>query len=423
MHILVSAFAFAPNTGSEPGVGWRWAMELAREHQVTVITDISRAAKVAPELQRAPPANLRVVYWRPALLRRLPLNSRTAHLQYILWQFLLLPVARRLHRQRQFDLAIHLTYGVFRHPSFLGYLGVPFVFGPVGGGEDAPWALKQSLSAREKLKELARGLANRLAGVDPLLRLALRRADLVLAKTDQTVAALPAWVRDRAVVFPEIGVDTELARTVCARAPGAPLRVLFAGRLLGWKGAHLALRAVAGALARGADVHLTLVGSGPYAMTLHALADRLGLDAGRITWLSHVPQTELFALYARSHCFVFPSLHDSSGNVVLEAQSFGLPVICLDLGGPSTLVSRASAWVVDTGGRDETAVVEGIADGLVELAGNEPRRVAMGEHALDVARRATWSGRVEGMLALVAGGLPTPPCVANAGQGATPEIT
>lgn len=400
MHILLSAFAFAPNTGSEPGVGWRWAVELAREHEVTVITDISRAAKVDPVLADAPVANLRVVYWRPSWLRPVPLNSRTAHTMYLLWQLLLLPQARSLHRERPFDLAIHLTYGVFRHPSFLGYLGVPFVFGPVGGGEDAPWALKYSLSRKEKAKELARTLANRAARADPLLWFALRRADLVLARTKQTLDALPPSVRRRAAIYPDVGVDMDSDRVARRRGSGEPLKVLFAGRLLGWKGAHLALRAVARAIEKGGNIHFTLVGSGPFARTLHELADRLKIDAGRIAWVSHVPQAELFALYSESHCFLFPSLHDSGGTVVLEAQSFGLPVICLDLGGPANLVGKMSGWVVDTRERGEEQVVDAMSDALLALFSNENARIKMAEAALAHARRSDWHTLAIGAIAL-----------------------
>lgn len=401
MRILLSAFAFAPNTGSEPGVGWRWAVELAREHEVTVITDPSRAAKVEPVLAAQPLPRLRVVYWRPGWLARMPLNARTAHLMYLAWQFGLLGRARQLHRESPFDLAMHLTYGVFRHPCFLGYLGVPFVFGPVGGGEDAPWALKRSLSRREKLKELLRTAANGIARWDPFLWLALRRADLILTKTADTRDALPPPWRAQALVFPEIGIDATAGRHAPRRSPGEPLRVLFAGRLLGWKGVHLALRGVAKAAAAGADVHFTVVGSGPYRDTLHRLADELGLETQRLQWREHMPQAELFALYAASHCFLFPSLHDSSGNVVLEAQSYGLPVICLDRGGPATLVGPGTARVVSTASCDEAELVRSLAASLVELAGDEGLRYAMGQAALEHVRQASWAARVQDAMALI----------------------
>lgn len=400
MRILLSAFAFAPNVGSEPGVGWRWAAELGKHHEVTVVTDMTRRVLVEADGVQLP-SNVRVVYFRPVWLRAMPLNSATAPLLYTLWQFGLLGFARRLQREQGFDLAIHCTYGVFRHPSFLGYLGIPFVFGPLGGGEDAPLALKRSIRGREKIKELLRSLLNKAALFDPFLWAAYARATLILTKTEDTRQALPWPFRRQAMVYPEIGIDAPAGIEPCRRQPGEPLRVLFAGRLLGWKGAHLAIRAVSQAAAQGVPVEFTLLGKGPYEPELRRVAAEVGLQDS-IRWVSQMPQQELFALYRTMHCFLFPSLHDSSGNVVLEAQAYGLPVICLDIGGPVTLVSPETAIVVTTRGRGESGVVQGLATALEKLAENEDLRLAMARSAsIRATTSMTWASRVDGALALL----------------------
>lgn len=401
MKILLSAFAFAPNVGSEPGVGWRWAKELARDHAVTVITDITRRHLVEADGVRIPD-DVDVVYYRPRWLRAMPLNSTTAQVLYTLWQFGLPFFARRLHREKRFDVAIHITYGVFRHPSFLGYLGIPFVFGPVGGGEDAPFALKRSIRGREKIKEALRALLNKAALFDPLLWAAYARSSLILTKTEDTRRALPWPFRHRAIVHPEIGIDAPAHIRPSVRRAGEPLRVLFAGRLLGWKGAHLAIRAVASALSRGVPIEFTLLGKGPFEPALRRVAADAAIHE-RIRWVSQMSQRELFDLYRTMHCFLFPSLHDSSGNVVLEAQANGLPVICLDLGGPASLVTNETAIVVTTRGRDEEGVVEELSSALSQLAGNEARRASMSSAATAHARRGmTWESRVQGALKLLA---------------------
>jgi glycosyltransferase involved in cell wall biosynthesis len=400
MKILLSAFAFAPNVGSEPGVGWRWAAELGKHHEVTVVTDVTRRPMVEADAVQLPP-NVRVVYFRPVWLRAVPLNSTTAQLLYTAWQFGLLGFARGLQREHRFDLAMHCTYGVFRHPSFLGYLGIPFVFGPVGGGEDAPLALKRSIRGREKIKELMRSLLNKAALFDPFLWLAYAKSTLILTKTEDTRRALPWPFRRRAIVYPEIGIDALDGIQARVRQSGEPFRVLFAGRLLGWKGVHLAIRAVAQAIAQGVPAELTLLGRGPFEPELRKVAASVGLLES-IRWVSYVPQHELFALYRTMHCLLFPSLHDSSGNVVLEAQANGLPVVCLDLGGPATLVTPDTSIVVATRGLNEQALVHRLADAMEVLAADEERRAAMGRAAVvNVSAAMTWENRVRGALALL----------------------
>lgn len=400
MKILLSTFAYAPNVGSEPGVGWRWAAELGKHHEVTVVTDMTRRTLVEAEGVQLP-SNVHVVYFRPAWLRAVPLNSTTAQLLYIAWQFGLLGFARRLQREQGFDLAIHCTYSVFRHPSFLGYLGIPFVFGPLGGGEDAPLALKRSIRGREKLKELFRSLINKAALLDPFLWLAYSRANLILVSTDQTRRALPWAFRKRAIVYPNLGVETIPDAKPCSRLGSEPLRVLFAGRLLGWKGVHFAIRSLAVARNAGVCVELTIVGAGPYEQELRRLAIAIEVEQS-IQWLGHRTQSELFGLYRSMHGFIFPSLHDSGGTVVLEAQAFGLPVLCLDLGGPATLVTPETALVIATHGLDEVGVVQGLADALGKLAADEDERMMMAWAAIMHARiNMSWENRVRGVLALV----------------------
>lgn len=402
MKILLSAFACRPNSGSETGVGWRWATELSRAgHDVVVLTDITRKPDVDKELLAHPRANLTVVCYRPNWLKRIPLNSLTAQVLYSAWQYSLLPRARLLHEQHNFDLIIHLTYGVFRHPSFLGFVGPKFVFGPVGGGEDAPWALKRSLPTKEKFKEVLRAILNTVARFNPFLHFALGRAALILTKTEDTRRALPWGLQHKTVVFPEIGIDTssEPGQVVHPRDTSQPLQVLFAGRMLGWKGAHLAIRGVAAALSRGKTIHLTMVGNGPLLSWLKLLTVELGISE-QVTWIGHIPQQELFALYRKMHCFVFPSLHDSSGNVVLEALSFGLPVICLDIGGPVTLVNSQCASVVSTQAANEASVIEAIAKALEKLSENEDFRLKQSLAAIEKASSMTWESRIVGTLAL-----------------------
>ena len=399
MKILLSAFAFAPNVGSEPGVGWRWAVELARNHEVTVVTDVARRVAIET-FGEALPANLHICYFRPSWLRAVPLNSTTAQLLYTAWQFSLIGFARRLHREHHFDLAMHVTYGVFRHPSFLGLLGIPFIFGPLGGGEDAPISLKRAIRGKERVKEVLRAVLNKMALLDPFLWFAFSKSTVILTKTADTRRALPWPFRRRAIVYPEIGIDPVLGAAPCQRRKDEPLRVLFAGRLLGWKGAHLAIRALIVARSRGINAELTIVGRGPYEDELRRVATTAQVG-NAIYWLSHLPQVELFRLYGTMHCFLFPSLHDSSGNVVLEAQAYGLPVVCLDIGGPATLVTQETAVVVPTSHISEAEAIEHLADAIQYLAKNEGRRLAMGRAAIAHALTMNWTNRVTGALALV----------------------
>jgi glycosyltransferase involved in cell wall biosynthesis len=400
MKILVSAFACLPNVGSEAGVGWGWAKEWASEHEVVVITDTSRRPAIEAYLNEHPLSNPRFVYFRPWWLRWMPLNSLTAQVLYQLWQIALLPFVRQMQKVERFDLAHHASYGVFRQPSLIGQAGIPLVFGPVGGGEDAPWRLKQSMSFSERLRELVRSLLNRFARVDPLLRWALKGCVLIFAKTGETARALPTGFADRTMVALEIGTRPREG-VVPRKAPTArPLQLLYAGRLLALKGIHLGISAIAAARSAGINVEFHVVGSGPYEERLRRQAEQLGI-ADSLHWFASIPQTELFSKYREMDAVLFPSLHDSSGNVVVEALSFALPVICLDLGGPAEIVTEESGCVIKTAGLDEAGVIAKMADAIALLSQDENKYESLSAGALVRSGELDWNKQVTRIKKLV----------------------
>ena len=105
---------------------------------------------------------------------------------------------------------------------------------------------------------------------------------------------------------------------------------------------------------------------------------------------SEVDLAGLLALYGQADLFVFPSLHDSSGNVVLEALSRGLPVVCLDLGGPWLYVDDSCGVVVRTAGYDRTGVEQALAEAIGKLIAHPARLAAMSRAAFEHAARQSW---------------------------------
>lgn len=394
MKILLSAFAFTPLFGSECGVGWHWAVAMARSHEVTVVTHPAFRDHVDAELARRPVPGLTVVYV-DLVPRRGPFHEQmmNSQLYYLRWQWHVRPVVRQMVREQAFDVIHHLTWGSLRYPSWLGGLGVPFIAGPLGGAETAPEHLFAGLPWKARLKETLRTLVLWSFWLDAPTRLAWSRADRLYCRTRDTLAFLPAALRARAVVAHEVGVMDVVPRQQPVQRQ-ARTRLLFAGRLIPFKGLHLALPALRSALDRGADVELTIVGEGELDGFLRARVDALGLR-DRVHFISKLPQAQLMTLYHEADAFFFPSLHDSGGTVVMESLSRGLPVICLDLGGPAHFVTPGCGMVVSTRKRSQAAVVAGLADAVVAFHGlSTPARQAMHDEAVSRARRMGWADRV-----------------------------
>jgi glycosyltransferase involved in cell wall biosynthesis len=399
MRVLVSAFACAPHKGSEESVGWNWALETARlGHEVTVLTEIEDRVQVEEAVDCGGlPGHLRFAFFMPDWLHRLRHRGLgkgypglTMHLVHLTWQVLARREVRRRFPGLPFDLIHHITYAGIRHPTLLGGLGVPLVLGPLGGGERAPYRLRRGLPWKGWLKDAIRDLHTLVIRIDPVTRHACRHALAVFVKTGESRDALPAAGRAKAVLQSELGIHDLPVPPSRERPAGAPLRLLFAGRFLYWKGMDLGFRALAEHRARGGRARLTMVGQGPDEGAWRALVSELDLD-GAVDWLGYVPHAGMNEIYRRHDALLFPSLHDSGGNVALEAFGQGLPVICLDLGGPGEMVTDETGRRIRTSGRGAGEVVRAMADAMDELERDPGRCVRLGETAFRRARDFLWS--------------------------------
>jgi glycosyltransferase involved in cell wall biosynthesis/predicted metal-dependent phosphoesterase TrpH len=138
-----------------------------------------------------------------------------------------------------------------------------------------------------------------------------------------------------------------------------------------------------GALDGGVDLHLVLAGGGP---EQERLQERLGEHATFLGWLSGA---ELARVYASADVFLFPSATDTFGQVILEAQASGLPVIAVAEGGPLSLIEDRVTGLL------REASAPALADALLELASSPLLRGALSRAALASVRERTWERALE----------------------------
>ena len=313
---------------------------------------------------------------------------------YLAWQWGAYKLAQRIHAKEKFDRVHHITFVSARHPSFMGGLKIPFFFGPVAGGESAPLHLRAAYPLRGLIIDGLRDVTNFLARFDPFLRQTFRQASKIFVTSEQTLGLIPICFRHKASIQLAIGLDKKWLEPISTSNRAAKERqvtkILYVGRFLYWKGMDLGLLAFAKYADKNPEAKLTMIGQGPEEQEWMDLAKRLGIDH-RITWLPWVSQNDLPSLYQRHHLLLFPSLHDSGGLVVLEAMAHGLPVICLDLGGPGIIVNHSSGISVPTRYSSPKEVITGIEKALITIGNNKALYEKLCIGALKRASEYNWS--------------------------------
>ena len=270
-------------------------------------------------------------------------------------------------------------------------LRIPFVLGPLNGG--VPWPA-QFASIRRREREwlsLVRAAHRLLPGFGATRR----HAAAIVVGSRHALSEVPARHRHKCVYVPENGIDPSRFSVCHDPVTGPPLRVVFVGRLVPYKGADMLVEAAA-PLVREGRVALDIIGDGPEMAELRALAGRERLGEG-IQFPGWIPHGALQQRLARSHVFAFPSIREFGGGAVLEAMALGLVAVVVAYGGPAELVTASTGYAVPIGPRDH--LVRAFRDILTHLSNDPSGLRPMGERArARVLAHFTWEAKARQMI-------------------------
>jgi glycosyltransferase involved in cell wall biosynthesis/predicted metal-dependent phosphoesterase TrpH len=206
--------------------------------------------------------------------------------------------------------------------------------------------------------------------------------DLVLSPSPASDAALTGiGMPSHKIIRWDRGVDTSRFDPSLHDEnllPQDTINVLYCGRITREKGADLLADAFLLARERNPRLRLVLAGGGP---EQERLRERVGDAATFLGWLEG---TELARVYACADLFFFASATDTFGQVILEAQASGLPVLAVAEGGPLSLIEDGVTGLL------RAADAPTLADALLELASSPLLLERLSRAALAAVRKRTW---------------------------------
>lgn len=348
MRILISAIACHPLGGSEGYVGWAAINALATEHYLSVLTH-GGSLEAIEEAMKSHPLREKIVFHYIGRPRSWHENRMLARFQswvdYRNWCVEARKVAKRLVAETRFDLAHHVTYATWRMGSPLAGLGIPWVFGPIGGGEIFPKEFLGILSPTARVFERVRAHSGWLMARSTRIRRELATASVVLPNNSETRDAIlrmgvpPSRVQILSQSFLNEGKLCAFQASNKQPPGGGPLRIFAGGNLEGRKGVAIVLRALAILQKKEIPFRFVYGGQGPEYLSLCAMAKTLGLGKDCVSLGNIFTFDEYRQQLKESHVYLLPSLREGAPLTMLEAMQAGCVPVVAKCGGAAMTVT------------------------------------------------------------------------------------
>jgi glycosyltransferase involved in cell wall biosynthesis len=269
--------------------------------------------------------------------------------------------------------------------------GVPFVVGPLNGGLPWPSGFDRVRRREREWLSYARSLHRLLPGH----RSTWRDAAAILVGSSATWDEVARGHAEKSFYVPENSIDPARFPRRRHRRATRPVRCVFVGRLVPYKGADMLLEAAA-PLLRDGSLHLEIIGDGPEMPALRALADRERIGEG-VAFRGWVEHGRLIDHLVEADLLTFPSIREFGGGVVLEAMAVGLVPVVVAYGGPAELATEETGYLVPLG--DRAAIVARLRETLAGIVADPSQIEPRSEAALRrIGRHFTWEAKADQIL-------------------------
>lgn len=364
MKVLMSAFAFSPIRGSEPGVGWNWAKEMSKYNEVWVLTRKSNRREIEDNIVER--TNIKFIYVSIPFLRFIEkyTHKKIIHLYYKLWQMYSFNVIKKINNKESFDIVHHVTYNEFRNCGYLWRLDIPFIFGPIGGSQEIEDELLDYCEGNinkisEKIRHYINIWCKNSKGFKEAIKISKK---IIIANTD--TAKFLDLPNEKYEVILETGINSSNLNTV-KKSYNEKIRILWVGKLIYRKGLRLLIEAFIKVKDKE-KYEIIIVGDGDLEKKYINIVKENNLQ-DYFVFKGAISYEDTLKEYRNADIFIFTSLRDTSGNVVLEAMSNSLPIISLNHHGASDILNNECAIKIDICSKNQ--VIDDLSK-AIELLGN-----------------------------------------------------
>lgn len=331
MNYLISAYSVNPYKGSEDSIGWNWVLQYEKNYKkgdrIILLTkkfnekDTRRGLKEF-NIQHV---ELVIVDVPNALNWFREKHSAFHHMYYILWQHWAWLWVK--HSGIRFDVIHHVTMNDYRIPSELYKAkGAKVIWGPMGGAQVTPRPLK--VYEKNQLVASFREFVNKSCSWNPFYKKALRSYYKIYCINNETQKQISRIVGKDVPLMPELALRDEYKNLPIRKRNNDILKIVFVGRLIGKKGIAFLVDALS-LMPTDMNWELLIFGNGDDRVLIEKQIADSGIGKN-VKLMGNRPLNQIAEAYQQADVFVLPSLRETSGNVLLEAMAYAVPIVAFD---------------------------------------------------------------------------------------------
>ena len=372
--ILISAYTCNPYGVSESLAAFNFVKILMKRFSIILLTTRKNESLINRYFDKECTNSLKIISFNDVYPgKKKSLIKDSIKLGYFIFNYKIFKFLKKNPEIiNKSDILYHKSPSSFRYFSNLSKFNKPFVFGPTGGGLQTPTIIKEFFRTESKILKLRK--FDQFLLNTTFYKNHYRSADNILITLPYVKDILGDKFEDKYVEIFDTGINTD--KHINNSKISDDHRICFVGRLTPYKGAELLVKAVHLLHNKYPNLKVEIVGDGEEKENLIGLCEKLNI-IHIINFHGHLPLQEVENIYKKSSIFCFPTLTEASGNSLLEAMSYSLPIVTINNGGPKFMCPDEGTFKVDIDTPEK--MIKSMSNSIDVLLKDKDLRIKMGE--------------------------------------------
>lgn len=401
--ILISAYAISPTRGSEYAAAWNTVLNLAGQHELWVLFGMSDdhmgdTQSLKRYIEDHPISSVNFIEVKGGwFANAINLLNKAGlgwffYFAYYLWQKKALKAAQEVLKTTAIDVVHQLGPIGYREPGFLAQLGIPMVWGPIGGMKLMDSRFIAMLPVKAKIKFTAKNLINQYQlGFSGRIKSAFKNADVIVSATLLGQQTIKQRFKRESYYLPEQGISGNVMACVNKfNDMNQEVKLVWSGSLIQRKNLKMCLDALSAVKQSNWILHI--LGDGPLREKLEKYAHEKGL-ADKISFHGHLSRQEALRIMANAHLHIMTSIAEDNPAVIFEAMANGVPTLTIDHCGMGDVICNKCGIKIIPGSYD--IMIKKMSSILEHLLNNTKILGEMHQTTLICSNEHKWDKRLE----------------------------